>query len=152
MHDHSFSNIILKLSLNYHWVQLRSYACLGSGAWFFACLIIPSFKMAFDILSLTLCTRLNLPHPIVHSLSQCLCSQLIDSTRIHLLCYDHWGEHIVVHDVVQDYFASIASDVRFHVSREQTHVPQHHVSSRHNASEYCAYSRWHFHFGKHNHY
>jgi hypothetical protein len=75
--------------------------------------------MAFDILSLALCTRLNLPHLIAHSFSQC-----INSTRIHLLCCDNWGEHIVTHDVVRDSFASITKDVRFHVLWKQTHIPQ----------------------------
>jgi hypothetical protein len=123
VHDHSFSNIILELSLNCHWVQLRSYATLGLGFWFSAYPIIPSFKMAFDILSLALCTRLNLPHPIVHNFSQCICSQPIDSTRIHLLCCDHWEECVVAHDIIWDSFASIVRDVRFHVLHEQTHVP-----------------------------
>ncbi len=34
----------------------------------------------------------------------------------------HGGEWIVSHDAIQDAFVSIAKDVRFHVSCEQTHV------------------------------
>jgi hypothetical protein len=69
MHEHSFSNIVLELSSNYHHALLKSCVGLSLGAWFYACAVIPSFRMAFDIFSSPLCTKLGLCHPMVHGLS-----------------------------------------------------------------------------------
>ncbi len=73
MHEHSFSNIILELSSNCHCVWLRSCVGPSSDAWLSTYLIIPFFRMTFNIFSLTLHTRLGLLHPIAHGLSQCIC-------------------------------------------------------------------------------
>jgi len=52
---------------------------------------------------------------MVSGLSQCICDQAIDSIGVHLL-------YIATHDAIQDFFASIIRDVKFHVLHEQTHV------------------------------
>jgi hypothetical protein len=56
------------------------------------------------------------------SLTHCICVQLIDLMRIHFLWFSYGRECITFHDVVQDIFVSIVSNVRFNVSNEQTHV------------------------------
>jgi hypothetical protein len=62
-----------KLSSNCHCARLRSCAGQGLGAWFFACLVILSFRMVFDIFSLALRIRLGPLHPMAHGVSQCIC-------------------------------------------------------------------------------
>ncbi len=101
MHKHSFSNMILKLSLNCHHIQLRSCACPSLIAWIFICPIISSFRMAFNIFSLALQTRLGFPHPMVHGFSQCIYGQVIDPRGIHLFCCAHGGEHRATHDLTR---------------------------------------------------
>lgn len=78
--------------------------------------------MVFNIFSSTLHTKLGFPHPTARGFFQCICNQAIDSTRIHLFCCAHGGEHMATHDVIQDSFTSIAKDVMLHVLCEQTHV------------------------------
>ncbi len=85
MHEHSFFNIISGLSSNYHHAQLRSCVGLSLDAWFYACPIIPSFRMAFDIFSSPLHTKLGLFHPMVHGLFLCICGHAIDLTWIPLI-------------------------------------------------------------------
>lgn len=121
MHKHSFSNILSKLSFDYHHAQLGSCVSLGLGAQFFACLVIPSFRMTFDIFSLTLHARLSLHHPIACGFPRCICDQTINPTWIHLFCCVHGGKCIITCDVVQDPFTSIVKDAKFHVLCEQTH-------------------------------
>jgi hypothetical protein len=118
----SFFNIISKLSSNYHYIRLKSCASPNLGAWISIYLVIPWFKMASNILSSTLNTRLGLPHPTTRGISWCICGQPIDPTRIHLLHCDHGGKCIATHDAVWNYFTSIIRDVGFHVLHQQTHV------------------------------
>jgi hypothetical protein len=81
VHDHSFFSIISKLSLDCHYTWLKSCVGLGSSAWLSTRPIIPSFRMASNIFSLTLHTRLSLPHPMAHGFSRCICDQTIDPTN-----------------------------------------------------------------------
>jgi hypothetical protein len=124
VHNHSFFNVILDLSSNCHhvWFQLKSCVGPSLGAWHFVHLIILFFRMAFNILSLTLHIKLGLLHHIIHGFSWCICGQAIDVIWMHLLCCIHGGNHTGTHDVVWDSFASIVRDVRFHVLHKQTHV------------------------------
>ncbi len=69
MHKHSFSNIISNFFSDYHHIWQRSYTSPSSNVWFFACLIIPPFKMASNIISSMLCTKLGLSHLTFHGLS-----------------------------------------------------------------------------------
>jgi hypothetical protein len=69
MYKHSFSSIISKLFLDCHHIQLKFYASPSSNAWLSTYLITPYFRMAFDIFSSTLHTKLGLPHPMNHGLS-----------------------------------------------------------------------------------
>ncbi len=57
MHEHSLSNIILKLFLDCHHAWLRSWASPTFDIWFFVCPIMPSFRLATNIFSVALCTR-----------------------------------------------------------------------------------------------
>ncbi len=122
VHKHSFSSIISKLSLNFLHNLLKSYASPSSKVWLYVCLVIPSFRMASNILSSTLCTRLGLLHPTIRSFSQCICGQAIDLTWIHVFRYAQGGERTVTHDAIRDSFTSIVKDVKFQVLRKQTHV------------------------------
>lgn len=89
MHEHSFSNIISTFFSNCHHIWLRSCACPCLGAWLCARLLIPFFKMALNIFSSTLCTRLDVHHPMVHDFSRCICGQAIDPIKIHLFRCAH---------------------------------------------------------------
>jgi hypothetical protein len=117
LHENYFSNVILNILSNFHHTQLRSCANPSSSAWFSTHSFILSFCMASKyIFSSTLCTRLSLPHLIVHGLAHCIYGQPIDLTRIHLLRCSHGAKCIVAYNTIQEYvFASNAKDVRFHV-------------------------------------
>jgi len=90
--------------------------------WFSTHPIIPSFRMAFDIFSSSLCTKLGLLHPTTCCLFRCICNHAINLIAIHLFHCVHGGEHTTTHDVIRNFFASIARDVGLHVMRKQTHV------------------------------
>jgi hypothetical protein len=121
VHGHSFSNIILKLSSDYHCAWLKSYARPSLGVWVFAHPIIPTCRMAFDIFSLKL-HQIGLPPSHGSWSFQCICGQAIDWIGIHLFRCVHWGKHTATHDAIQDFSTSIARDVGFHVLHKQTHV------------------------------
>jgi hypothetical protein len=61
VHKHSFSNIVLKLSLDCHHIQLRSCAGPSFSAWISTYPIIPSFWMGSNIFLSTLHARLGPP-------------------------------------------------------------------------------------------
>ncbi len=145
VHDHSFSRIISKLSSNCHHVQLKSCIDTSLRVQLFACPLIPSFQMDFNIFSLTLHNRLG-SHPMVCCFSWCICSQPIDLLRIHIFCCIHEAKLTTTHDVVQDFFTSIVRDVEFHVLHEQIHV-----FSMPSLQSYCAYIIRYLHFNRHNH-
>jgi len=67
-------------------------------------------------------TMLGFPHFLVFSLTHCICGQLLDPMGIHLFRCANGGERTTSHDVVQDVFAYIMKDTRFHVLWEQTHI------------------------------
>jgi hypothetical protein len=54
--------------------------------------------------------------------------------------------------MILNFFAFIAKDVEFYIVHKQTHVFLIPFSIIMTTSEYCAYSRWYTHFGKHSHY
>jgi hypothetical protein len=122
VHEHSFSNIILDLSSNYHCIWLGIYLGPSLNVWLSICFVIPSFRMTFDTFSLTLCTKLGLPHFMARGLFRYICVYPINLTSVHLFHCVHGGKHITTHDVVWDSFASFVKDVGFHVLCEQTHV------------------------------
>ncbi len=80
--------------------------------------IIPSFKIASDIFCSSLRTRLSLPHPTTCGLFRCICNHAINLIGIHIFCCVNGGEHTTTHDVIQDFFASIAKDVGLHVNAQ----------------------------------
>lgn len=105
-----------------HCTCLKSCVGLGSRAWLFTHPIFFSFRMAFNIFFITLCTKLGFPQLMVKGLAHCICGHPIDLMGIHFLQCSHGREHIIFHDAVQDAFVSIVKNVRFYVSHEQTHV------------------------------
>jgi hypothetical protein len=48
-------------------------------------------------------------------------AQKFDRDTTTLLC--SWGKCIATHDIVRDFFNSIANDVGFYISHKQIHVP-----------------------------
>ncbi len=77
--------------------------------------------MASSIFSLTLHTRLGLPHPMALSLTHCTYGQPINLMGIHLLEGSRRRKCTTSHDV-QNTFASISKNVGFHIFHEQSHV------------------------------
>ncbi len=59
-----------------------------------------------------------MPHPLALRLSHYICGQPLDSMGIHLFRCAHGEEKTTSHDAVRDAFASIVTDVGFHVARE----------------------------------
>lgn len=103
-----------------HHVHLKSCVGLGLRAWPF--IVIPSFCMAFSIFFTILHIGWVSLHLVALSLTHCICVQLIDLMGTHFLWFSYGRECITFHDVVQDIFVSIISNVGFNVSNEQTHV------------------------------
>ncbi len=110
------------MAFNSHHACLWSCMGLGVGAWLFAHLLIPSFHLALDFFSSTLCTRLGLPHPSTFKLINYICGQPLNLGRTHLLHHSHGGEQIASHDIIQNVFISITINLGFHVLHEQIHV------------------------------
>lgn len=108
------------MTFNLHYSCLRSCMGLGPGACLFTCLIIPAFHLPYDVFSFALCTRLGLLHSLALGVTHCICGRPLNLAGTHLLHCSHGCEWTASHDVVQNVFSSIAWDVRFHVSHEQT--------------------------------
>ncbi len=68
-------------------------------AWLFIHLVIPSFRMVYNIFLLILHIRLSLPYPTTRGLST------INSIRIHILHCVHEGKCTTTRDVIWDSFA-----------------------------------------------
>jgi hypothetical protein len=73
-HTYPFHHIFLKSCIGFH-----------LGAWLSTHLVIPSFCMTSSIFSLTICTKLGLPHPMIIGLTHYICDQSLNLTGIHLL-------------------------------------------------------------------
>ncbi len=94
------------------------------GAWLLTHPIIIFSRMVLDVFSITLCTRLGFPHPLVLKMSYCICSQPLDPMGIPLVQCVHGGERMASHGVVWNAFEVITRDEKFHVSWKHTHVLQ----------------------------
>ncbi len=107
------------MSFDCYYARLRSCVGLGSSVWFFIHLVIPSFRTASDIFSLTLHTRLCLPpsYSLWSFLMHMWLTHKFDKDTLISLCSQE--EHTATHDVVRNFFTSF---IGFHVSCEQTHV------------------------------
>jgi hypothetical protein len=64
---------------------------LSAHAWLFAHLVIPSFCLVSNVLSLALCTKLGLPHPLIFKSIQCICGQPLNLMGKHLFHCSHVG-------------------------------------------------------------
>jgi hypothetical protein len=69
------------MAFDSHCTCLKSCASPRASAWLFACLIIPSFCLTFDVFYFALCTRLGLSHLLILMLIHCICGQPLDPTR-----------------------------------------------------------------------
>ncbi len=94
---------------------------LGVSAWLSIHIMI-IFRLILEVFFTMLRIQCGFPHPLNLSLSHCTCGQPLDLMGIHLFRCTHGGERTTCHDVVQDVFASIMRDTRFHILREQIHV------------------------------
>jgi hypothetical protein len=110
---HTFFNIILNMTTNLHCIRLKSCVALDSRAWLSTWPLIPSLYMPSDMFSTSLCTKLGFPYPMVLGLAHRIYGQ-IDSMKIHFLWCSHGGECIVFLDVIQNAFATIVEDAKFH--------------------------------------
>jgi hypothetical protein len=110
------------MGYNSHHACLRSCEGLKANAWLFVCLGVSLFHLPSNVFTSTLHIRLGFPCPLTLKVTHCLYGQALNVVKSHLLICSHGGEWIASHDVVQNAFVSIAKDIRFHVSHEQTHV------------------------------
>jgi hypothetical protein len=70
------------MAFDSHCACLKSCASLGVGAWLFACLIIPSFYLTFDVFYYALCTKLGLSNLLTLMLIHCICGQPLNLVRM----------------------------------------------------------------------
>jgi hypothetical protein len=122
LHDHCFISIISNLPFDSHWACLKLCARSNVYTWLSTYSIILFFRLASNVFSIALHTKLGLSHPLVLWVSHYICNQPLDLMGFHLLCYIHGGERTTSHDVVWNAFVVIVKDARFHVSKKQTHV------------------------------
>jgi len=122
LHHHTFSSMLSNKISEAHCAQILS--CFGPGVnvWLIAQLVFPVFRLPSLVFSITLCTRLGLPHPSITNIPRCVCTHPIDLMGIDFLCCAHGNERTKTHDVIHDTFVAITRDVSFHVGREQLHV------------------------------
>ncbi len=73
-------------------------------------------------MSITLRTRLGLPHPSTTGIPWCECTHPIDPMGIPPLTFVHGNGCIGTHDVIRDTFVAIARNVGFQVGWEKLNV------------------------------
>ncbi len=122
LHNQYFFSIIFNMGYNSHHACLRSCEGLKANVWLFVRLGVSLFHLPSNVFTSTLHIRLGFPRPLTFKVTHCLYGQLLNVVKTHLLLCSHGGEWIASHDLVQNAFVSIAKDIRFHVSHEQTHV------------------------------
>jgi hypothetical protein len=122
LHNHSFINILFYLLFDSHQTHLRSCAGPCAGAWLLNHPINLFFRLLLNVFFTVVRTKLGFSHLLVLEVLHYICSQPLDPIGIHLFRCAHGGERTTLHNVVQDTFMIVATDVRFHVSGEQTHV------------------------------
>ncbi len=74
--------------------QILSCSSLGVGVWFIIQPIFPTFQLSSPLFSIALQTQLRLPHPLIASLPQCVCTHPIGHIGMHLLCCAHDNKHM----------------------------------------------------------
>jgi hypothetical protein len=122
LHHHFFFNMFFKKIFEAHCAWISSCSNLGVGTWFITWLVFPTFQLSFPIFSITLCTRLGLPHPSIACIPWCVCTHPIDPMGIHLLCCAYNNKRTRTHDAIHNTFATIARDVGFHMGWKQLQV------------------------------
>jgi hypothetical protein len=118
----TLSNMIFDGIFEAHHAQILSCFGPGVGAWFIVRPIFLGWQLVFPIFSTTFWIQLQLPHPSIVSIFQCVCTHPIDPIGIHLLHCVHVNECIKTYDTVCDTFAAIVYDVGFHMGWEQLHA------------------------------
>ncbi len=119
MHEHSFSNIISKLSSNYHHAWLRSCVGLSLGVWLYAP-NHPIFKDGLWHFLLTITHQIG-PLPFHGSWSFSMHIWPCHRSNTNFVVFME-RKHMITHDAIWNFFTSIARDVKVHVLHEQTHV------------------------------
>jgi len=107
----TLSNMIFDGIFEAHHAQILSCFGPGVGAWFIVWPIFLGWQLVFPIFSTTFWIQLQLPHPSIVSIFQCVCTHPIDPIGIHLLHCVHVNECIKTYDTVCDTFAAIVYDV-----------------------------------------
>ncbi len=150
MHEHSFSSIILELFLDCHCVWL-SCVGLSLSSWISTCLLIPSIRMASNIFSLTLRTRLGFPHPMAHGLSRCMwLGHRFDKDTLTSLC--SWGRGHGHTWCSLRFFCRHCQGCQVPCfARTKTCSPNTIFLIIMVMSGYCAYIKWYSHFGQCSH-
>ncbi len=107
LHHHTFSNMLFNMIFDAHHVQF--FSCFGPrvGTWLTTRPIFPAFWLFSPVFSTTLRTRLELPHPSIVGILQCMCTHPIDLMSIHLLRCVHGNECTGIYDVIHNTFATI---------------------------------------------
>jgi hypothetical protein len=105
-----------------HRAEILSCFGLGAGVWLTTWLIFRAFRLFSPIFFIALYTWLELPHPSIVGIFQCVCTQPIDLMGIHFLRCVHGIKRTRTHDVIRDTFATIVWDADFHMGRKQLYA------------------------------
>jgi len=122
LHHHTLSSMLSNRIFETHGAQNLSYSNPKAGIWLTTQLVFLDFWLFSPLFFTSLRTRLELPHPSIVGILQCVCTHPIDSMGIHLLHCVHGNECMGTHDVVHDTFVAIMQDVGFHVRKKQLHA------------------------------
>jgi len=74
----------------YNTKHLKSYANLRMNALIFVHSVILPFHIASNVFPYALCTKLDLPHPLILRVIHCIGDQTLDLTMNHLLLFPWW--------------------------------------------------------------
>jgi len=126
-----------------HCARILSCFSPKASVWLTGWLVFQLFSPSFFTM---LQTRLGLPHPLIASISQCVCTHFINVTSVHLLCCVHGNECTCTHDAIYDTFNAIAQNVDFHVGRNTfTFVSFNHIPLLLSMNWHCVHQRWNLH-------
>jgi len=81
-----------------------------------------TFQLFSPFFFTTFRTWFGLPHPLIASVPQCVCTHPINLIGIHLLHCVHDNEHIGTHVAIHNNFDAITWDVSFHMKWNQLHA------------------------------
>jgi hypothetical protein len=124
---------------------LKSCASLGESTWLFACLIIPSFCLTFDVFYSMLCTKLGLSHLLTLMLIHCICGQPLYSTRMFIAPMVRNELHPMMLFKIPSFPLREMQDFMFHITKFMSFL---HFPFNLLACELtCVIKWWHLHLG-----